>query len=151
MNIEISDMAINKNCVNASNNTGCGPNIIVEAPGVALIKPDTGGLPAIDGTNNIGTIDYRAIARAALSTTSDGVSELDLYLALFDSKPMAFTCISPLHQNGPTDVLHFGFVLVLSPQKQVRFRVNGWLSNGFKIVNLQKRTNGVYTTVATMT
>jgi hypothetical protein len=143
MSIQISDIPIDKNA--------CCNNKIIDAPPVALIRSDTGLAAANDGVGSIGTVDYRAIARAALSTTSDSVSEMDLFLTIFDSKPTAFTCISTLHQNGATDPLHFGFVLCINAQKHVRFRVNGWLSNGFKITNLQKRVNGTYVTIATMT
>ena len=154
MNIEISEMVTNNRCSNMKNNENkcrcvCD-NTIVDAPAVPVIKPYTGGIGAIDGSNNILGIDYKAIARAALSTISDDPSEMDLYLTIFDSNPTAFTCISTLHQNGPADALHFGFVLSINAYKQTRFRVNGWLSNGFKIQNLQKRVNGTYVTVATM-
>ena len=157
MNVQISDMATNndacvKNKVADGTVAANGRNTIVDAP-VALIKSDTNGGPCVgagDGLTNIGTVDYRSIARSALSTSSESISELDLYLAIFDSKAAAFTCISSLHQNGPTDTLHFGFLLSINPQKSVRFRVNGWLSNGFKILNLQKRVNSAYVTIAAM-
>jgi len=146
MDIKISDIknevGVNKTVMKNANNCGA-TNLIVASPVVALIKTDD----SVPGA--LGTIDYKAIARKALSTASDAVTEMDLYLAVFDSNDNAFNSISTLHQHGPTDTLHFGFVLAINPQKKLRFRVNGWWSDKFNIMNLQKWVNGSYITVAT--
>ena len=69
-------------------------NTIVDAPAVPVIKPYTGEIGAIDGSNSIIGIDYKAIARAALSTIFDDSSDTDLYLAIFDSNPTGVSDIS---------------------------------------------------------
>jgi hypothetical protein len=103
-------------------------------------------------------VDYMAIVRKALTTSSDTISNSDLYLALINSNAEACKIISSLHQHGASDMLHFGFVLNIGTNKSIRFRVNGWWKDGFNISNLQEwrssgpvQPQGSYVTIARST
>jgi hypothetical protein len=126
-------------------------NTIVEGSGTSIKgdSPTTGAL---------GQVDYMAIVRKALTTSSDTISNSDLYLALINSNKEACKIISSLHQHGASDMLHFGFVLTVGTNKTIRFRVNGWWKDGFHISNLQEwrstavvQPQGSYVTIARTT
>lgn len=124
-------------------------------PGNTIVEPGTVIKPDGPTGTGLGSVDYMAIVRKALTASSDTISNADLYLALIDANKEACRVSTSLHQNGANDMLHFEFVLTIGANKTIRFRVNGWWKDGFHISNLQEwrstapiQPQGSYVTIA---
>jgi len=161
MDMKVVSMAIaeieKKDVVVAKNDGGKNDDPLPQTGLANSIAEPVGTCIKADGptAGALGQVDYMAIVRKALTTSSDTISNSDLYLALINSNKEACKIISSLHQHGANDMLHFGFVLTIGPNKTIRFRVNGWWKDGFNISNLQEwrsaapvQPQGSYVTIA---